>query len=242
MIKNSEILQSLHLSPDELGVYLAALEYGPLTVQGLADRSKVKRTTIYTFLDRLVERGVLEKSRKRKRELYHGVNPHRLYEMEQARLKEFARALPELEAISKHGRPGPRVTYYEGLDGIKEIYADILHERKPIVGWSDFENNLKVMGDFYAAYVPERSRRNITYRAIVKDTPMTREWTKRNIGALRETKFAKSDDIQNEVTIYGDKMAVMNFRSRPALAILIEDAQTATTLRFAWQQLWDRLP
>ncbi len=241
MIKKETILQSLHLSPDELGVYLAALEYGPLTVQGLADRSKVKRTTIYTFLPLLVERGVIEKSRKRKRELYSGVNPHRLYEAEHAKLKEFSRLLPELEAVAKGGRPGPRVTYYEGLDGIKEIYADILHERKPIVGWSDFENNLKVMGDFYGAYVPERARRNIVYKVIVKDSSAARDWTKHNLGALRETKFVKSDDLQNEITIYGQKVAIMNFRAPTPLAILIEDPQTAITLRFAWGQVWEGL-
>ena len=41
--------------------------------------------------------------------------------------------------------------------------------------------------------------------------------------------------------IYGDKVAIMSFRSAPPFGILIEDSGIAETLRVGWQELWKRL-
>lgn len=223
-------------------MYTAALELGQESIQEIAKKSGVKRTSIYNFLDEMRERGLLVETHKRKRKLYSAVGPEQLVEIVKNRLHELQDVIPELLAIANASRKKPRMMFFEGIDGIKNIYADILKDRKPVVGWSDFEHNLKVMRRFYETYVPERSRRNITYHVIVRDTPAAREWAKGNRGALRETKFLRSDNIRTEINIYGDMVVLMSFRSTPPIGVMIEDTNIAATMRDAWQQLWDRLP
>lgn len=241
MSLSPHLLRNLHISPDQAAVYTAALELGQSTIQEIAKKSGVKRTSIYNFLDEMRERGLLVTSRKKKRNVYSATNPEQLVEMEKARLVDLQKTIPELMAFANRSRKKPRVTFYEGIDGMKDVYANILQERHPMVGWSDFEHNVKVMGRFYETYVPERARRNISYHVILRDTPAAREWAKGNRGALRETKFIPSDQIRTEINIYGHKVVLMSFRSLPPIGVMIEDANIASTLRFAWQQLWDRL-
>ena len=54
-------------------------------------------------------------------------------------------------------------------------------------------------------------------------------------------KFIKAEELKTEINIYGDKVAMMSFRSNPPFAVLIENKDIAETLRTAWQELWERL-
>lgn len=54
-------------------------------------------------------------------------------------------------------------------------------------------------------------------------------------------KYINSGDLKTEVNIYGNKVALMSFRSFPPFAVLIEDEGIADTLRTAWKNLWLKL-
>ncbi len=71
-------LKKLGLSEKEARLYLVALETGPTTIAKLAQKSGVKRGTIYEFLDEMIEKGLLEITITGKRKLYSGVEPKKL--------------------------------------------------------------------------------------------------------------------------------------------------------------------
>ena len=238
----TSLLRSVGLTDIEAQIYLAALELGEASMQDLSRKSGVKRTSIYNFIDKLIERQIIIETKKRKRSMYSAVSPDQLWEVGRTRLHELEKLLPELRAIHNQSMRKPRVTFYEGIDGIKEVYADTLQEKQPIVGWSDFQHMAEVLGrDYFSVYPPERAKRGITFQSIVCDTPIARELAKENSRVLRETKFITSGDLRTEINIYGDKVALMSFRSQPAFAVLIEDRDLAETLRVTWKELWKRI-
>lgn len=235
------LLQSLNLTEAQGRVYVATLELGQSTIQALARKSGVKRSTIYTFIEDLKERSLILETRRKKRTLYSAAHPEHLVELERARLSEIQSLLPELLAIYNQSRTKPRVVFYEGVDGIKEVYGDTLKERKPIIGWSDYEQSKKVLGEYYFLYANARSQRNILYRCIARDTPEAREKLLLSNKELREVKLSQSGDISTELYIYGNKIALINFRSVLPIAILLEDVSIAGTLRSIWEDAWDHL-
>ncbi len=239
---SKQLLLPLGLSEFQAKVYIAALELGEASMQQLSQKSGVKRTTIYHFIDELRERGFISETRKRKRLVYSAVDPEYILELEKGRLVELHQLLPDLQAIHNKSHRKPRVTFYEGLQGIKEVYADTLKEKQPIIAYSDFEHMKQVLGDFFDQYPPERARKNITFQSIVRDSPIARENSKRDYGLLRDTKFLSSGDLKTEINIYGDKVALMSFRSNPPFVVLIEDHDIAETLRTGWHALWSKLP
>lgn len=123
------MLKSLNLSEAQAAMYLATLELGQATMQAIAKKSGIKRTSIYNFIEEMKERQLIVETRKKKRNVYSAVAPSNLVEIEKARLRELEVLMPELTAIQNKGRNKPRVTFYEGLEGIKEVYADSLKER-----------------------------------------------------------------------------------------------------------------
>lgn len=236
------LLRSLALSQPQAWVYTAALELGEATMQQLSRKSGVKRTSIYNFLDELKERGFIVETVKRKRKVYSAIDPEQLVEIEKTRLIELERTLPELRAIKNKSRSTPRVAFYEGIEGIKEVYADMLKDKKEIHAFEDLEHMKAVLSkQFYDWFPPERARRNISFKSILRDSAEARELTKKNIRLLRQSKLLKTADWKTEINIYGDKVALMSFRAKTPFCVLIEDQSIAETLRDAWTELWDRL-
>jgi HTH-type transcriptional regulator, sugar sensing transcriptional regulator len=238
----SSLIQSLGLTAQEGKVYLAALELGESTMQELSRKAKVKRTTLYHFIDGLVTRQFLVEMRRSKRKIYSAVAPEHLLEVAKTRTWELERTLPLLKAVHNRSSHKPRVTFHEGIDGIKEVYSDMLTTRAPIVGWSDYKHMWPTLGIEYCTYFPqERAKRGIPFHSIVSDSPESRKIAASDPKVLRQTKFIRTNDLKTEINIYGHKILLASFRSTPAFAVLIEDADIAETMRMTWKELWNKL-
>lgn len=235
-------LKRLGLSDQEGRVYLAALELGEATMQDLARKSGVKRTSIYNFIDKLKEQGFIAVIKWKKRIRYSATHPKQLIEFEKQRLAELEGTLPELTAIYNKSPQKPKVTFYEGAEGIKEVYADTLWEQRPIIAWSDFDHMEAALGkDFYQSYPAERAKRRIPFSTITRDSKIARDVAQKNEAHLRKVKFISAEELKTEINVYGDKVAIMSFRNNPPFAVLIENKDIAETMRIAWQELWSRL-
>ncbi len=232
----------LNLTDEEALVYTTALQLGEASLLEIAEKSGVHRTSIYRFLDAMIQRQVLIATKKKKRTVYSAADPEQLKEYIQTKVHEMNRLLPDLKAIQNSVSAKPRVQFFEGIEGIKHVYADTIKEGKPMDGYGDFEFTVKVMGDYFRDYyIPARIRRGFLWRGILRDSPAAREWGKHDNRDLRESRFLPGGDITTEINIYGNKVALVSFRSIVPFAVLIEDADIAHTQHVAWQGLWDRL-
>lgn len=235
------LLKSLNLTDDQASVYVAALELGQATMLALAKKSGVNRTKIYRFIEELKIRQLITETRKRKRNLYGAVHPEQLVEMTRETTREVESLLPELLAVYNRSRTKPRVTFYEGVEGMKDVYADTLKERKEIVGWSDYEYSFKVLRGYLTHYPQERVKRNIFYKVIARENLETRRLQKIGFKELREVRVTPSGDQQTELYVYGNKVAHLNFRSNPVFAVIIEDPAISATMRQIWKEAWEKL-
>lgn len=240
---NPSLFTSLGLSEQEASVYLAALELGEATVQELSRKSGVKRTSIYNFIDSLKERQILQETKRKRRSVFSAAHPHQLLELEKLKLHEFERAMPELLAINNRSLRKPRVTFYEDINGIKEVYNNMLKYKQPIICFSDQKHMWPTLGQEYCEYFPpERARRGIPLRMIATDTAENRKYAQQDKVLARETRFISGErDFRTEINVYGNSVILASFRSVPPFAVLIEDKDIAETLRVTWQELWERL-
>ena len=237
-----KLLVPLGLPTMQAEVYLATLELGEATIQAIAKKSGVNRSTIYTFIDEMKERGLLIETRKGKRRVYSALHPERLVQMQKMRTIALEKTLPELLAIHNQSRKKPKVTFYEEIEGIKDVYADMLRNKKEIFAYEDLEHLKEGLPQsFYDYFPPERAKKDIAIKSISRDSDVARSFVKDNIRLLRETRFIKADDFKTDINIYGNKVALMGLRSDPPFAVIIEDESVAHTMKTIWQKLWDRL-
>lgn len=237
-----ELMQTFGLSEAELSVYLATLELGQAQIQEISRKSGVRRTSIYNFIDNLLERQFLSELKKGKRRLYSAANPSVLLQIQESRVVSMKRLIPGLLAINNNARNKPRVSFHEGKAGIKEVYNIALHDKQTIYAWEDLDRMLAILPDFLKKYAVERSAKNIPLRSIVRDTPLAREFVQKDNPRLsRDSRFIESEEFGTDMEVFGNKVALFSLRKDFPFAVLIDDAGIAKTLKIVWAELWNRL-
>ncbi len=73
-----EQLEKLGLNANESKVYLASLELGESTVQRIAKKAGMKRTTVNSIVNSLLEKGLISKTRSKNKNLYFSSKPKKL--------------------------------------------------------------------------------------------------------------------------------------------------------------------
>lgn len=234
----SEILKNLGLNQKQAAVYLACLELGSGTIQEIAKKSQVKRTSIYNFLEDMKARGLLTVIEQDNKVLLVAEDPHILLNRAQDQVKQLEKMMPEFRGI--FNRPGtkPRVRFYQGIDGLKKIYEDTLLTGETIYEISDFEKMFTAMEpNWMWDYPLRRAQKGIKAFSIAKDGNKAREVRSQDKKQRRETRLVKNVQFETEINLYGDKVALLSFR-RPYAGIVIEDRAIAQTLKSIWNILW----
>ena len=235
----SQLLQKLGFSENETKVYLAALELGTSSAQDIGDKALVKRTTAYSVLGYLINRGVMGKTKIKGKARFVAEPPERLLLLTKEIEQGIKTSLPELEAIYNKNQIKPKITFYEGIEGIKNVFEDTLREKpKEILMWLT-DDYFKDLQQYSADYIKERVKLDMHARRIA---PAGSIWIRQNkkhdAQELSETIAVPSDmmSIGIEVNVYNNKLAFMNFREK--IGIIIESKAIADAMRQAYELSW----
>lgn len=236
----ANILENLGLNEKQTKVYLACLELGSASVAELSEKSGVKRTSIYNFLEELIQKGLLSELHQGDNILLIAEDPKVLVEKAKHQLQNIQTALPEL--LGMFNRPGnkPKVHFYQGIAGLKKVYEETLKSQEPIYAFTDYEKLMPLMEEWMWNYAAERARRGIAFTAIAKEGGWARKALARSKEHKRQLKIIKDVNFDTEINIYENKVAILSFQ-RPYSGVIIEDAAISQTLKSIWRMLWDRL-
>jgi len=170
-------------------------------------------------------------------------NPDVLVKRAEKNYQEIKTALPELMGIFNLPGTKPKVRFYEGIEGIKKGWDDLLETRETggkIYAFSDYEKMLEAFPVDFPWYVPEmRARKKIFFYGVAKDGPKGQEIKSKDKAQMRETKLFKDLQLDTEINIFENKVAMLSFR-RPYTAIIIEDRAIAMSMKSIWQGWWDK--
>jgi len=126
----TEIVKNLGLSTKAAKIYLAALELGEASVQQLAEKARIKRTTLYYILDELTEAGALLFTKTGKRSYYVPEQPATLLKNAKEKIADFEDSLALLEEKASYVRRRPRVYFLYGAAGFKQVWDLILSTKE----------------------------------------------------------------------------------------------------------------
>lgn len=236
-------LEQLGIEEKQAKVYLACLELGTATIQDLAQKSGIKRTSIYNFLEEIKDKGLVSETKKGNKVFLIAEDPNNLKNKLENNLKKIEEVMPDLMGIFNLPGSKPKMRYYEGLDGIKKVYIDTYSHGGKLYGFADWDKIMPndEMDDWLWEFATERARRKVKFYAIVKDGRFAREAQAREKEQLRESKIVSDVQFETELNMYGNnRVAMMSFR-RPYSAVIIEDKAIYNTLMSIWKLLWNNL-
>jgi sugar-specific transcriptional regulator TrmB len=245
--KNIEtLLVRAGLTNKEAKIYLALLSLGKGTVSEITRAAGIGRTYGYAILDILASKDLISVSGKEPKQEFIAESPRKLYEFlerevvsRRETLAEVKNNLPEL--ISLHSvEDRPKVRFYEGLEGIKEIYEDTLTAKeRPLRGYAKYEELHGTLKNYFPEYYKRRTAKGIFGRALITDTPLGRERKRRDQEEAREIKLVPKEkfDISPEINIYDNKVMIVSWREK--LGIIIESGEIADAMKKIFDLVWE---
>ncbi len=166
---------------------------------------------------------------------------HNRFEEQQSLLSAM---LPELLSIANVLPRKPKVRYYEGVEGIKEAYRDILKypDRKMYAWVSDSMINNFDSQFTTEYYIPKRIEKKIWADVIAPDTATGKKFQNKDGSALRTTKLldAKHFPLAIEISLYGHN-SVSFMSVDDELGVIMESTPISETLKSIFKQQWESL-
>lgn len=234
-------LKLLGLEVNEARVYLASLELGPASMWQIHQKSFIKRTTCYQIFEKFIERGIGTKTEEPKHTIYSVVGPESLVTSLEFKKNQFKESLPQFDALMSKSTAKPKITLYQGWEGVLQVYSQGLLVPKggerllygtPQIWIANGEENIQ--------YVAERIKNNIRLRMLFPDKKENYVLLSKDKEELRETRFLPSDifDPSIEMHIYPGKVDYIAHSENEPFATVIENYAIAEAERQKFELLW----
>ena len=235
-------LQELGLSDKESKTYLSALSLGKATISDLARKSALNRSTTYTIIDTLRDKGLLTTVIQGRKRLYVPAEPERLQDIIERKNELLGAILPRLKGMSNLPSQKPQVSFYEGEEGIVKAFLFDLNAKGEILALGGENTFHEIIKRKVPDYVEQRIKRKIFIRIIAPDTEIMHQEK-----ANQQKSFAIFKLIPQEkfplgafIEIYNDSVAIISAEKK--IALIIENRDIAETLRLFFNLTWDLLP
>ena len=232
------LLISSGLSSKEALIYMFLLEKGSVKASTIFKSfPKLKKGNTYALLDKLEKKKLVTK----KGVLFEPLPPQNLLTRLKKKtqnlknsLKYLEESLPELTSKYKLSVGKPTIKYFEGLDGIKDVFEDIYSPKEVVYGCVDLEQADKALPAYIVnKLIPKRIKNQVKAISFVADSKQARQIKKDDQNQLRETHLVDQEKypLPAEIDVYEDKIAMLTFTKGDFLGLLIENEDLATTLK-----------
>lgn len=248
MIQN--VLQNIGLNDKEIEVYLSNLELGSQPASVIARRIKLPRNTTRFILDKLVEKGLIERSKKANTQLYRPEEPKNLINLLESRrvdlnadidekITELNGVMAELESRFRPESTKPKVTFYEGDDGLKKVYEDTLKSSETIRSLASFDAMHGVLPDYFKTYYQRRVHNKLHIRSIHPDSKLAKERTRNDKKEMRDSRLIPLSkyDFTPEIQIYDNKISITSLIEK--LGIIIESQEIYQAMSCLFELAWN---
>lgn len=237
-----EILKNLGLKKKESDVFLSSLKLGQQPASVIARNLKLNRVTAYVILNKLVQKGLVRSYRKKGIQFFSSLSPQELIDYTDQKSVEWkntsnkiSRLLPELLQIAPMSANLPKIRFYEGVEGIKDVYSDTIKNTSEILGFLTVEQIPQELKRFFIDYyTPRRKKHNISCRLILVDCEKSRHYHKLDKKNLRKTWLLPKNSLpfETEISIYGeDRVALISFSENDLSAVIIQSSAIHNTLK-----------
>lgn len=231
-------LTGLGLTDKESKVYLACIQLGTAVVSSIAQAAGINRVTTYDILEKLKQKGLVSYFTKKKIRYFSSTNPETVLEEFEKRTNDLRQSLPKFKRLTGE-TSHPRIRYFEGLEGIKAIYADTLSSKSEILNFSNSHEIRKEWPNYDQDYVEKRAKKKIHLRGI---SPQDEEGIlvqSQDKKYHREMRLLPNDlfPFTNEINIYDDKVAIISFKDE-LIGMIIESHEIANSQRAIFNMCW----
>jgi len=237
-----EILTENGFNEKEAKLYLAVLELGEAPISRVAAKTHLKRTTIYSLVESLKERGAISVTKKRGIQYLSALSPRVLVDRFKHSAHLAEEMLPTMMEMAYSSPLKPRIRFFEGLKGLRAILREFSHSKEPTMGFTDYEQMPKELFQFIRKeVVPVRMKLNNPVRLIAAKNMTNIAIQKQDAMHSGEHRLVEFPKPQNPIEILlfeGSKVAFLSFTKKELFGLIIDSAAIHQTLRNIFELVW----
>ena len=241
------MLKKLGMNAREAKIYSKLLELGESGANILAKSIGENRTSTYSLLNAMQKKGLISFYVRKKIKYFVPTDPTFLINKFIEDAKGLKTILPQLLAVhNKFSKKKPKITFYEGVEGIKQI-GEILLEapsstRLSFMGVDEETIHPEIKKYYEEDFINRRIELGITYKGIVAGyIPMGDKYKHTEKDQLRELKYVNPNKlpIKNHIDIFPhNKIALYSYHKDEMIGVIIEHEDFYTTMKTVFELAW----
>lgn len=246
-------LREIGLDSKESKLYLACLKNEQNSPASLVRQTGFKRTTVYFYLDRLQQKGLITEKVKGRRKTITAISPEislmdlqsTVEEKVSQQKKALQNLIPQLKKMVQERIETTQFHLYEGKAGVHPISDILIKEKKDNYWFGAVENFTDIIDNdiIYRNFTLPRMKQRTTGYAITDRRVLKNKRASETLGNFRQFRFL--DEIFSLPAGYiicGDYTIIGVKHDKQVKFILIKDSLVAELMRTVFMLLWDRMP
>jgi DNA-binding MarR family transcriptional regulator len=249
-------LSAIGLSSKAAQVYTCVFELGLAFPSRIAEKTHLNRSTVYKILTDLSIKGLVTSLERKGKLCYQVEKPNKLIHFTQTQIalaegrhERAQKLLPELEGLFALSPHKPRVRFFEGIEGMLQMYEDHITDTGPyeMLSYSNVEALMRFLPSrFIQKYIKAKQTIGIKTRAIFPNTSFSAHYNARMYKGAKRPFLVQSRVVppetfpyQAEIVIYGkNKVSIINFHEQVLIGVIIEDEIIAGMMNMIFELAW----
>jgi len=238
-------LKEVGLSANEANVYLTLLTLGPNPVSTVAKKANLNRSSCYTILDRLMQKGFVHQSNKQNVTYFSSVDPKLMlnqltskkHDLED-RIENLRRSMGQFEKIRCDYSQKPTVLFYEGEAAIQNIMEDTLNAKEVVRAYASLQELTNLLPNYFPGYYKRRTQKGIFIKAIYPANQLSYKHKLRDHKENRESRLIPPEfNFHLDILIYDNKVAITSLNDK--FGLLIKSQSMANAQKKIFDIIWE---
>ncbi len=246
----NEILNKLGLDEKDTQIYLALIRLGPSSASVVSKETSLPRQTVYSILDQLVTKDILEQGDNRGVRQFIADPNHLVKLLERRRedleisKNELVKVIPTLFAENKRAKAFPVVQYYDGQEGLKRLFMGILDiykkgKNKSFRGYG-INNFYPGLEGFLNDFLKERASYGVKADLMIANAPD--EFDTKTQGNEKLGRVIKKINIEpQKAGVYLVANRIYLFSYEDNVGVMIENQAISQLLKDIFDEHWERV-
>lgn len=235
-MNEQEVLEEFGLSDKEAKIYLTLLAEKSATAAHLAKIARVNRTTAYLELDNLIKKGIVSYVIKDSRRYYQPASPEKFIEILDSKKAKFQGILPLLKG-KYSGAEKFKIEVYEGKEGAKTFYLDILNNAKEVLSFGVTGKAFETMEFIFPHFLKQYKKKGIKARYLANaNAKKLLEELPKDFVKIKYLPEKYNSDVTT--IIYNNKVAIQSLLGDNIFVILIQDKKLYEGYKSYFEFMW----
>jgi len=243
-----DTLKLLNLNDKEIKFFKTCFKLGNPTINEVIKVARLERSTGYLIASELIEKDLIQENYREYKKRLIAAEPKKLLRILSAKERTLGRQeielkekLPDLQAIYKVSDIRPNVRVFDGINGLLEIWQNILTSKTKILLWSNQATEKQFFTTSqHQKFIEERIGKNISIEVLAVNNQKGSELAKNDEKALRQTKILPKDvTFSAETYIYDNKVAILDYK-KDIIGIIIESEPIYDSQKAIFEMAWKK--